>query len=136
MWGGLLGCQRWGLVPSQLSCLYPYLYHGPSLVHASFSQDGFQGEGFWEAGRIYYGLATLSPRLRTFSVHVLDWKVPLNQSRVEEIVVTYGSPDWGLMLLLVSYLKVSSGDGRQWLSLGPCYLLPQNCCLKILKKIL
>ena len=45
---------------AQSSCLLSIssLTQGPSwCAHVSFSQDGFQPEGYWEAGRVYYGLS-------------------------------------------------------------------------------
>ena len=43
----------------QVSCLLPKFGLGSLLVvWASLSQDGFQCEGFWEVGGIYYGLVS------------------------------------------------------------------------------
>ena len=47
------------VVSGQSSCLCPYLVQF-LVVPASLSQDDFQREGFWEVGRTYYGLVSLS----------------------------------------------------------------------------
>lgn len=101
-----------------------------------FCQDGFQHAGFWEVGRMYYGLTSptslgLLPRPRTCLCRAgksLSTKVGQ-----EKTVVTCLLLNWGLMLLQVSYLKMLLGYRPQPLSLGSSSLPPQTisnikCC--------
>lgn len=95
---------------------------------ASFSQDGFQQEGFWEVGRIYYRL--VSPPfsdswgsfLHTCGVRdLLDLK---NEKHVASLSFTQGEISSSL-LLPYFYLEVSTGEKFQVFSLGSSYLLSQ-----------
>lgn len=98
-------CSRLSL-NSHLACLHIWPDSGPSLVdvHSSLSQDGFQCEGFWEAGGTYYGLAPSLPWiLRTFSVPVWAGKAPWPQEWEKCGCFVFHFVNQGLMLLLVSW---------------------------------
>ena len=87
---------------------------------------------FLGIGRTYYGLAAPpsfgpSLRVKTSSVHVSGWEIPLT-TRMRKCGRLVSSTQSGPMLLLVliSYLEASAGDWWQLLSLGPICLLPHG----------
>ena len=97
-------------------------------VCASFRQDGFQHEGFWEVGRIYYRLVsppfsdTWGSFLYTCGVReLLDLK---NEKYVASLSFTQEELSSSL-LLPYFYLEVSTGEKFQVLSLRYSYLLSQ-----------
>ena len=97
-------------------------------VCASFRQDGFQHEGFWEVGRIYYRLVsppfsdTWGSFLHTCGVReLLDLK---NEKYVASLSFTQEELSSSL-LLPYFYLEGSTGDKFQVLSLRYSYLMSQ-----------
>ena len=108
---------------AQSSCLLSMssLTQGPSsCAHVSFSQDGFQREGYREAGRVYYGWAPHPfPGPWGSFLHMYGLRGLLDpKTKVASLSCTQAE------LCFCHYLYLEVTGDRFWqLSLGPRYLL-------------
>ena len=108
------GFPEGGLVSGLSPAKYPVPAHVWSdsglfvAAHASLSQDGFPGEGFWEAGRTYYGLV---PPL-------FFWSLPDSPSQFSAAAPSSLSGPL-VVRQLMRAVTIVSGQGRWLWSMAP-----------------